>query len=146
MKLHTLMIVGFALSMTGCAEKEQAMPEAIDEVQAPPPAAEASPAKTEEWMNDAFLKHMHRHADELDDLNLALADGDLDVAKNSANWLSRHDAVTGIPTEWRLYLDGMREAARAVGEAADLEAARLPAERITDNCQGCHIAAGIVGD
>ena len=122
------------------------MPEAIDEVQAPPPAAEASPAKTEEWMNDAFLKHMHRHADELDDLNLALADGDLDVAKNSANWLSRHDAVTGIPTEWRLYLDGMREAARAVGEAADLEAARLPAERITDNCQGCHIAAGIVGD
>lgn len=97
-------------------------------------------------MNDAFLKHMHRHADELDDLNLALADGDLDAAKNSANWLSRHDAVTGIPSEWQLYLDGMRKAARAVGEATDLEAARLPAELITDNCQGCHIAAGIVGN
>lgn len=146
MKLHSLLIVGFALSMTGCAEEEQALPEAVDEVQAPPPVAEAPPTKTEEWMNDAFLKHMHRHADELDDLNLALADGDLDAAKNSANWLSRHDAVTGIPSEWQLYLDGMRKAARAVGEATDLEAARLPAELITDNCQGCHIAAGIVGN
>ena len=94
-------------------------------------------------MNDAFLKHMHRHADELVDLNLALADGDLDAAKKSANWLSRHDAVTSIPPEWQLFLSGMREAARAVGEASDLEAARLPAERITENCQGCHVAAGM---
>jgi soluble cytochrome b562 len=144
MKLHTLLIVGFSLSMAGCAEKEQAVPEAVNDVQTPAPAAEASPAKIEEWMNDAFLKHMHRHVDEVDDLNLALADGDLDAAIASANWLSRHDAVTGIPPEWQLYLDGMREAARAVGEASDPEAARLPAERITENCQGCHVAAGML--
>ena len=130
--------------MTGCAEKEQAAPEAVDEAQAPPPAAEAPPEETREWLNDEFLKHMHRHADELDELNLALADGDLQTAIKSANWLSRHDPVTGIPSELRLYLDGMREAARAVAEATDLEAARVPAERISDNCQGCHIAAGIV--
>ncbi len=146
MKLHSLLIVAFALSMTGCAEKEQTVPEAVDEAQAPPPAAEASPAKIEEWRNDAFLKHMHRHADRVDDLNIALADGDLDTAITSANWLSRHDLVTDIPSEWQLYLDGMREAARAVAEATDLEAARVPAERITENCQGCHIAVGIVGD
>jgi len=115
-------------------------------VQAPPPAAEASPEKTEEWMNDEFLQHMHRHADELDELNLALADGDLDAAKTSANWLSRHDGVSGIPPEWQLYLVNMREAADAVAEATDLEAARLPAERISENCQGCHMAAGIVTD
>jgi len=146
MKLHTLLIVGFALSMTGCAEKEQAVPAAVDEVQAPPPAAEAPPAEIEEWQNDAFLKHMHRHADELDELNLALADGDLDAAKRSANWLSRHDGVSSTPPEWQLYLVSMREAADAVAEATDLEAARIPAERITENCQGCHISAGIVGD
>jgi mono/diheme cytochrome c family protein len=143
MKLHTLLIVGFALSTAGCAEKQQAVPEAVTEVPAPPPATEAPAAKTEAWMNDAFLEHMHRHADELDDLNLALADGDLDAAIASANWLSRHDAVTNIPPEWQLYLDGMREAARAVAEASDVEAARGPAERITDNCQGCHRAAGM---
>ena len=146
MKLHTLLIFGFALSMTGCAEKEQAMPAAVDEVQPPPPAAGASPAKAQEWQSDEFLKHMHRHADELDELNLALADGDLDAAKASANWLSRHDGVSGIPPELKLYLVNMREAADAVAEAADLDAARLPAERITENCQSCHIAAGIVAD
>ena len=146
MKLHTLLIFGFALSMTGCAEKEQATTKAVDEVQVPPPAAAASPAKAEKWQDDEFLKHMHRHADELDELNLALADGDLDAAKTSANWLSRHDGVSGIPPEWQLYLVDMREAADAVAEAIDLEAARSPAERITENCQGCHIAAGIVGD
>ena len=146
MKLHTLLIVGFALSMTGCAEKEQAMPAAVDEVQPPPPAAEATPPKIDEWQNDAFLKHMHRHADQLDELNLALADGDLDAAKRSANWLSRHDGVSGIPSEWQLYLVSIREAADAIAEATDLEAARIPAERISDNCQGCHIAAGIVAD
>jgi hypothetical protein len=46
MKLHTLLIVGFALSMTGCAEKEQAMPEAVDEVQAPPAIAAAPPGNS----------------------------------------------------------------------------------------------------
>jgi soluble cytochrome b562 len=146
MKLHTLLIFGFALSMTACAEKDQATPEAVDDVQAPPTVAEAPSAKTEKWHDDEFLEHMHRHADELDELNLALADGDLDAAKASANWLSRHDGVTGIPPEWQLYLIDMREAADAVAEATDLEAARLPAERITEKCQGCHIAAGIVSD
>jgi len=142
-KLHRLLVIGFALSMTGCTEKEQAVPEAVDAAQAPPPAVEASPEETQEWLNDKFLKHMHRHADELDELNLALADGDLQTAITSANWLSRHDPVSSIPPELRLYLDRMREAARAVGEATDLEAARAPAERITANCQGCHMAAGI---
>lgn len=146
MKLHTLLIVGFALSMTACAEKEPAMPEAVDEAQAPSPAAEAAPEKMGKWLNDEFLEHMHRHADELDELNLALADGDLDAAKKSANWLSRHDGVSGIPDEWQLYMVNMREAADAVAEATDLEAARLPAERISENCQGCHIAAGVVTD
>jgi len=141
MRLHTLLIVGFAFGMAGCAEKEQAVPEAVDE--APPPAAVE---KTKEWLDDAFLQHMHRHADELDNLNIALADGDLDTAKASANWLSRHDGVSRIPPEWQRYLVGMREAADAVAEATDLEAARPPAERITENCQGCHVAAGIVGD
>lgn len=153
MKIHMLMIVGFALGMSGCAEREQAASEAADEAPAPQPAAEAPapepvvetpPAETPEWMNDAFLEHMHRHAGEVDEVNLALADGDLDTAQKSAVWLARHDPVTGIPAEWLVYLDGMREAARAVAEAADVDAARLPAESITDNCQSCHIAAGIV--
>jgi hypothetical protein len=146
MKSHLTVITLIALSIAGCAEKEPVVPEAVDEAQAPPPAVETSAAPTEPWLNDEFLKHMHRHADELDELNLALADGDLETAISSANWLSRHEPITSIPPELQQYLDGMREAARDVGQATDLEGARVPAERITDNCQGCHIAAGIVGN
>jgi cytochrome c556 len=37
----------------------------------------------------------------------------------------------------------MRKAAQAVEEADDLKGARAAAERINDNCQGCHDAAGV---
>ena len=144
MKLHTLLIVGFAVSMMGCAEKEQAALEPpVEEAQVPPPTTEATPAKTEEWQTDGLLTHMHRHADRLDDLNIALAEGNLDAAMTPAEWLSRHNEVSGVPSEWQMYLDGMREAALAVRAAPDLETARTAAERITEQCQGCHTIAGI---
>jgi mono/diheme cytochrome c family protein len=86
---------------------------------------------------------MHAHAEQLDDLNFALADGDLPGALTAAYWLSGHQEVSGIREEWRPYLDGMREAAKAIEEAKDIEAARVAAERINENCQGCHEAAGV---
>ena len=146
MKLQTLLIVGFALSIVGCAEKEQATVEAMDEAKAPPPAAEASPAKVEEWRNAGFLDHMHRHADQLDDLNNALAEGDIIAAMTPAYWLSRHDSVEGVPAEWQQYMDGMREASLDVEKTTDIDAARAAAERINQQCQGCHAAAGVMSD
>lgn len=146
MKLQTLLIAGLALSISGCAEKEQATTEAMDEAQAPPPAAEASPAKVEEWRNAEFLDHMHRHADQLDDLNIALAEGDIIGAMTPAYWLSRHDSVEGVPAEWQQYVDGMRQASLEVEKSNDLDAARAAAERITEQCQGCHAAAGVMSD
>jgi len=143
MKLHTLLIAGFALSVAGCAKEEQAVPEMVDEAQAPPPAAESLPAENNEWQNDAFMEHMHAHAEMLDDLNFALADGDLDAAMTPAYWMSRHETVTDVPSETQFYLVGMREAARDVEEATDLAAAQLGAERINEQCQGCHAAAGV---
>lgn len=143
MKLQTLLIVTFTLGVTGCAEKEQAEPDEVDEAQAPPPAAVAPPMENDGWQDDAFMEHMHAHAEQLDDLNFALADGDLDAAMTPAYWLSRHETVGGVPSELQPYLDGMREAASAVGEATDLAAAQLAAERINEQCQGCHIAAEV---
>ena len=146
MKLHTLLIVGFALGMTGCAEKEQAVPEVVDEAQVPPAADEASSAQLKEWQNDEYVQHMHDHADYLDDLNIALAEGDIVAAMTPAYWLSRHDSVEGVPTEWQPYLEGMREASIAVERSTDLDSARAAAERITAQCQGCHEAAGVVAE
>ena len=146
MKLHVLLIVGFALGATGCAEKEQAAPEPADETQTAAPAAEpAEPAAADDeaWRSDAFLEHMHVHAEQLDQLNFALADDDLEAALTPSYWLSQHEEIGGIQPEWQPFVDGMREAARAVAGAPDLEAARAAAERISRQCQGCHAAAGI---
>lgn len=138
MKLHMLLIVGLTLgSVTGCGEKEQVMPETAA------PMTEEPAGEAKDWRSEAFLKHMHNHAERLDNLNFALANGDLDAAMTPAYWLSRHEAVNGIPTELQIYLNGMREAARAVELSTDIAAARNAAERITLQCQGCHAAAGI---
>jgi hypothetical protein len=143
MKLQTLLIVTFTLGVTGCAEKEQAVPDEIDEAQASQPAAVATPRERKAWQNDAFMKHMHSHAEKLDELNFALADGDLDGAMTPAYWLSRHETVSDVPSELLPYLYRMREAARAVEEATDIATAQVAAESINEQCQGCHIAAEV---
>lgn len=137
MKLHELLVVGCALSATGCAEKEQATPAPVEETPQETVIAEAA-------FDEAFIQHMHKHADMLDELNIALADGDLEAARTPAYWLSRHDSVEGVDAEWQPFVVGMRAAARAVEEAADFDAARTAAEQITGHCQGCHEIAGVI--
>jgi cytochrome c556 len=148
MKLHSLLIVGLALCVTGCGKKEEPAPEPAVEPQAAPaaePAPAEPPAVEEQIRRDAdFIDHMHAHAEQLDNLNFALADDDLDGAMTAAYWLSGHQEVAGLNEEWRPFLEGMREAAQAVEEAPDLETARAAAERINEQCQGCHNAAGVM--
>jgi hypothetical protein len=93
--------------------------------------------------DDAFIKHMHRHAERMDDLNLALADGNLEGARTPAYWLSRHDTVEGVHPEWRGFVTGMRSSALDVEKAPDLESAQIASLRITAQCQGCHDVAGV---
>ena len=150
MKLHTLLVLGIVFAIAGCAEKEPATPEEVIEEQAtqaedtaPAAEAEAPPVQAEEWRTSAFMEHMHAHADFLDDLNYALDDGDLETAMTPAYWLSRHETVGGLPEDLQQYLVGMREAARAVEAAEDLDAARQAAQKIAKQCQACHAAAGV---
>ena len=103
----------------------------------------APAAGRESWQTEFFLKHMHRHAEKLDDLNFALADGDLEAAMKPAYWLSSHDTDSDIPQEWMPSLYAMRTEAEAVEAAPDLATARAAAERINAQCQGCHASAGI---
>ncbi len=144
MKLHALLMIGFALCVAGCAEKKEPTPAPAVEPQAAAPAATEAPAAEGAVVRDAeFIEHMHAHAEQLDNLNFALADGDLPGALTAAYWLSGHQEVSGIREEWRPYLNGMREAAKAIEEAKDLDTARAAAERINEQCQGCHAAAGV---
>ncbi len=170
MKLHTLILIGFGLAVAGCAEKA---PPAEDDAPAMEQAAEAAdagvdavesaveeaaqamtdeaveameitPEKVKEWADAGFIDHMHMHAEQLDDLNFALADGDLEKAKVPAYWLTAHKTVRGLPDELAPYLDGMREAAKGVSDAEDIETAKIAAQEIGVHCVACHTASGVV--
>jgi len=134
MKLHTLLIIGFALSVSACANREQA---------APDQATEATSAEMDSYEYAGILRHMHSHADQIDLINNALADDDLEASKLPARWLWRHETMTGVPDDWQPYLAGMRQAARDVESATDLASARTAATSINDNCQACHSAVGM---
>ena len=145
MKLRELLIVGFALCMTGCVGKEQAVPEQGDDTEmAAKSAAAGLPAAEKSVMgSDTFIRHMHLHARHLDGLNTALAAGDLEAAQTPAHWLLQHEGVTGHPDDWQPHIERMRDAARAVTEAGDIETARVAAQGIVEGCRGCHVAAGV---
>ena len=142
MRVHALLLTLFALCLSACSKQEPAEPEqpATEQTAVVKEVAEARPE-----FDQAFIDHMHAHAEQLDELMFALADDDLEAAMTPAFWLSRHDTVAGIPEEWRQYVTGMREAAAEVEAAKDLETAKTAAERISDRCQACHSAAGISG-
>jgi cytochrome c556 len=134
MNIHTLWITAIALCLAACGKQEPAEPQ--------PPESNQTTAPDEE-IDVAFIAHMHRHAEQLDDLMFALADGDLEGAGTPAYWLSQHETVEGVPEQWQNYVTSMRNAAYEVETANDLETARAAAEEISAQCQGCHAAAGV---
>lgn len=141
MKIHTLWITAIALCLAACSKQEPAELQTPENDQAAAPSEEAQ--VTNSRFDEAFIKHMHDHAEKLDDLMFALADDDLDGARTPAYWLSQHDTVDGVPDEWRNFLTSMRIAAYEVEMADDLGTARAAAEDISVQCQGCHTAAGV---
>ena len=157
MKLHMLLLIGFAAGIVGCAEKEQAAHQQESKMESTEPAVTEAPAveeapaegpdttyaTIEDWRDTDLLDHMHAHAEHLDDLNFALDDGNLEQAMTAAYWLSRHDTVKDLPEDLQPFVDRMREAAGAVEAADDLEAARAGAQKIGAECQGCHAAVGV---
>jgi hypothetical protein len=141
MNVHAFWVAAIALCLAACSKQEPAEPQQPETEPVADVAEEAVEPKAE--FDQAFVDHMHAHAEQLDDLMFALADGDLDGAMTPAYWLARHETVAGVPKEWQEYVYGIREAATAIEAATDLETARAAAEELSDQCQGCHLAAGV---
>ncbi len=142
MKPHALWIAAIALSLSACGERQQAeTPQAQTS-----PAAETTAKDLRAEVDEAFIEHMHMHAEQLDDLMFALADEDLEASRTPAYWLSRHETVKGIPDEWQQYVIEVRRAALEVEQAEDLESARAAGEKLSARCQDCHAAAGVMGE
>jgi hypothetical protein len=146
MKLHVLLMIGFALSVSGCGIKEQAATKQAAAPAVESMATESPMAKMNNYEYEGILRHMHSHADQLDLLNDALADDDFEAAKLPARWLWRHETMAGIPDDWHQYMATMRQAARDVESATELAAARAAATRIIESCQACHSAVGMDRD
>lgn len=162
-----LLLIALAAALTACGEKEQAAAPTESEMETPEAAAAEMPdtevleaaagnvddemesgpdatlADVQDWRTEALLDHMHAHAEQLDDLNFALDDGDLFRASTSAYWLGRHDVIKGLPDDLQPHVVGMRDAARAVEEAEDVETAKVAAKRVGEACQACHEAAEV---
>ena len=96
MKIHTVLIVGLGLITIGCSESEQAGSEPPVEVAMSTPEAAAPWEGDDSWRNSAFMEHMHLHAERLDELNFALADGDLNAAMTPAKWLATHETFEDV--------------------------------------------------
>ena len=145
MRVHTLWITAIALSLAACSKQEPAEPQAPESDQTADAAAAAveEAPESEARFDEGFVKHMHEHAEKLDDLMFALADGDLEGAATPAYWLSQHETVDGVPEEWQNFVITMRNAAYEVETATDIETARAAATQISVQCQGCHTAAGV---
>jgi cytochrome c556 len=140
MKSQTFWVTAMALCLAACGKQEPAEPQPPESDPATSPV-EATTA----GFDEAFLNHMHDHAEKLDELMFALADDDLVGAATPAYWLSQHETVEGVPEEWQHYVTSMRNAAYEVETADDLDIARAAAEQIAAQCQGCHTAAGVSG-
>lgn len=138
MKIRMLWAFAAAACLAACGK-----PAPVEETPADVPAAAAETAPATPMFDEAFIDHMHLHADHMDDLMFSLADGDLESAKGTAAWLARHGGDDRIPSDWQPYLDAMKAAARNVENAIDLETARTAAEQISVHCQECHAAAGV---
>lgn len=148
MRSRPFWVLAAALCFVACG-KQPPTEDVTAEAPAEQPALTEEPAAAEDTssaelvFDQAFIEHMHVHAERVDELMFALDDGNLDAARSPAAWLSRHQAEDRIPDEWLPYLMAMRESARSVENATDIEVARAAAEQISVHCQGCHTAAGI---
>ena len=147
MNVHLLWLIATALFLAACSKQEPPPepeePQVAAPASGPQEAASQETAEPEFAVSEAFVDHMHAHAEQMDELMFALSDGDLDGAMTPAYWLSRHKTVSGVPEEWQQHIVGMREAALEVEAATDIETARAAAEKISEHCQGCHAVAGV---
>ena len=90
--------------------------------------------------NRPTQRHMDVHFQRVAEIEAALIRGDLEGARNGANYLADHVEVAGLPESGTPWLAAMRSEARAVGSAQDLAAAAAAASRMAKTCGDCHHA------
>lgn len=86
---------------------------------------------------------MEVHFVHANDMQKAVIDGDLDVARAHAQWIVDNTVSDELPMRWRGDIPRVVEAAQQVVDAADLSVAAKGAAQMAGSCGACHDRLGV---
>jgi cytochrome c553 len=84
--------------------------------------------------------HMHEHLDRITTIKTSIIMGDLDSVREPAKWIAEHESVSGLPENYQPYVESMRQYAREVAAAPDLQSAATAVSNMAITCGDCHQA------
>jgi hypothetical protein len=125
-----LMILPVAFAVSACGRS------------APPPAEQSTVAAPAQPSADT-ADRMASHFGKVRELEEAVVRGDLESAKEAAQWIAEHQEVAGLPAGTESYVTATRDAARAVAASASLSNAGVAAAFAVAACGECHAAAKV---
>jgi mono/diheme cytochrome c family protein len=88
--------------------------------------------------------HMHEHLARITAIKSLIIMGNLEAIREPARWLADHDAVAGLPANFEPFVDLMRQYARQVDTATDLNAAAMSVSHMARTCSNCHTVNDVV--
>ena len=84
--------------------------------------------------------HMHEHLGRITTIKTSIIMGDLDSVREPAKWIAEHESVSGLPENYQPYVESMRQNAREVVAASDLQSAATAVSNMAITCANCHQA------
>ena len=125
-----LMILPVAFAVSACGRS------------APPPAEPSTVAAPAQPSVDT-ADRMAGHFGKVRELEEAIVRGDLESAKEAAQWIAEQQEVAGLPVGTESYVTSTKNAARAVAASASLGNAGVAAAFAVAACGECHAAAKV---
>ena len=87
--------------------------------------------------------HMHEHLTRITEIKTQIISGNLPGVHEPAIWLAEHESATGLPENFEPYVEQMRNYARQVVAAGDLDSAAVAVSNMARTCGNCHLVNGI---
>lgn len=83
--------------------------------------------------------HMHEHLARITEIKSSIIMGNLDGVREPAIWLADHEEVAGLPKNFEPYIGLMRQYAREVNNASELQSAAISVSQMAKTCSNCHL-------
>ncbi len=91
---------------------------------------------------ETTVDHMEKHFDEVEAVKTAIIAGDIEAARQPAQWLATHEPPADLPGDWEPFVTQMQAAATDASEAGDVSAAAAAIGQMALSCAACHSALG----